>query len=48
MTQPIDPMSAEAQAQMDAFAAIIVARAVKHADAKKKELRALNDQRLEE
>lgn len=48
MTPPIDPMSNEAQVQMDAFAAIIVARAVKLADAKRRELRELNDQRLEE
>ena len=48
MTQPIDPFSLEAQAEMYRYADAIRRHAVEVIDDQRRALRALNDQRTEE
>lgn len=48
MTPQIDPMSAEAQGMMEAYADVIVRNAIEKIDDRKRQLQALNDQRTEE
>lgn len=48
MTPQIDPMSSEAQGMMEAYADVIVRNAIEKIDDRKRQIQALNDQRLEE